>query len=280
MKNFSFKSIFTILFMSVSLYSGYGQIDVMTYNIKYAHENDGKNSWSHRKDHLRNQLRFYEPEIFGVQEALSEQLEYLKIGLEDYDFTGVGRDGGTNGEFSAIFFNTHKFEILKQGTFWLSETPEKVSKGWDAAFPRICSYAEFKDLETGKKFWVFNTHFDHVGVKAREKSARLISEKIKKLNKEKLPFILMGDFNLEPGSSEIQFLSGKFDDTRSIASLVYGPEGTFNGYNFMKPVTRRIDYIFTSKGDFDILKYGVLSDSKDLKYPSDHLPVLVSLKLK
>lgn len=275
-----FKLIFTILFMSTGLYSGYGQIQVMTYNIKYANENDGENSWSQRKDHLRDLLRFYEPEIFGVQEALAKQLEYLKKGFENYDFTGLGRDGKTRGEFSAIFFNTQKFEILKQGTFWLSETPGKVSKGWDAAFPRICSYAEFKDLETGKKFWVFNTHFDHIGVKAREKSARLISDKIKELNKEELPFILMGDFNLEPESSEIQFLSEKFDDSKSVANLVYGPSGTFNGYHFMQQVTRRIDYIFTSKGDFDILKYAVLSDSKDLKYPSDHLPVLVSLIIK
>lgn len=272
--------IFTLLFMSVGLYSGYGQIKVMTYNIKYANENDGENSWSQRKDHLRNQLRFYEPDIFGVQEALSKQLTYLKKGLENYDFTGEGRDGKTKGEYSAIFFNTQKFEILKQGTFWLSETPEKVSKGWDAAFPRICTYAQFKDMGSGKKFWVFNTHFDHVGVKAREKSARLISDKIKELNKEELPFILMGDFNLEPDSSEIQFLSEKFNDSKSTANLVYGPSGTFNGYHFMEPVTRRIDYIFTSKGDFDILKYAVLSDSKDLKYPSDHLPVMLSLKLK
>ncbi|MFD0976268.1 endonuclease/exonuclease/phosphatase family protein [Salinimicrobium gaetbulicola] len=273
------KLFFSLLFLGGTL-SGYGQMKVMTYNIKYANENDGENSWSFRKEHLRNQVAFYEPDILGVQEAQLVQLKFLLQGLPDYDFSGVGRDGQNKGEYTAIFYNKKKYQLIEEGTFWLSETPEIVSKGWDAAYPRICTYILLKDLVTGDKFFVFNTHFDHVGDRAREESTRLIISKIDELNKENLPFILMGDFNLEPETSEIKLLSGKMDDSKRIAKLVFGPEGTFNTYNFTEPVTRRIDYIFTSQGDFEILKYGVLSDSYDLKYPSDHLPVLVQLKLK
>ena len=273
------KSLFVLLLLTV-FFPGYGQMEVMTYNIKYANENDGENSWSFRKEYLRNQLGYYEPDILGVQEALLEQLDYLKSGLKDHDYIGEGRDAGTKGEYSAIFYNTLKFEVLRKGTFWLSATPGKISKGWDAAFPRICTYAKFKTIDTGKEFWVFNTHFDHIGEKARKKSSRLITSKIQELNTEGLPVILTGDFNLEPETKEIAFLSKKFHDSKTSSNLTFGPEGTFNGYHFMKPVTQRIDYIFTSKGDFDILKYAVLSDSKNMKYPSDHFPVMVHLKLK
>ena len=108
----------------------------------------------------------------------------------------------------------------------------------------------------------------------------MIISKIKEINKQEIPAILMGDFNLEPETEEIQFISSQLEDSKTVAELVFGPEGTFNGYDFHEPVSRRIDYIFLSRDDFEVLKYAVLSDSKDLKFPSDHLPVLVKLKLK
>lgn len=256
------------------------EMEIMTYNIKYLNETDGENSWSKRKDHLTSQISFYEPGIFGVQEAVKEQLKHLKSNLKEYQFLGEGRDGGRKGEFSAIFFDAQKFENLEEGTFWLSETPSKPSLGWDAAYPRVCTYAKFKLKKTGEEFWVFNTHFDHEGVEARKKSSRMILDKMKEINKQNLPAILMGDLNLEPETEEVGFLSDKLEDSKAVAELVFGPEGTFNGYNFNKPVNRRIDYIFLSKGDFRVLKYAVLSDSRALKYPSDHLPVLVRVKLK
>ena len=187
-------------------------------------------------------------------------------------------DGDQKGEFSAIFFKAEKFELLEQGTFWLSSTPEKPGKGWDADYPRVCTYGKFREMESGKEFWVFNTHFDHVGVKARAESAKLIHTRIKELNKEEQPVILMGDLNLEPETEEIRFLSAEYKDSKAVANHVFGPEGTFNGYDFRSPVTRRIDYIFTTNG-FKVNKYAVLSDSKDLRYPSDHLPVFVTLEL-
>ncbi len=257
------------------------QISVMSYNIKYANENDGENSWSHRKDHLTNQIKFYEPDIFGVQEAVLEQLEHFEQNIQAYKYVGVGRDDGKEkGEFSAIFYKKDAFELLEEDTFWLSETPREPSKGWDAAYPRVCTLALFQKKDSGEKFYVFNTHFDHVGEKARAQSVKLIMKEINRINDENLPVVLMGDLNLEPETEPIQFLSGQLNDSKAVAEkVVFGPEGTFNGYNFNEPVTRRIDYIFTTD-DFQVLKYAVLSDSKDLKYPSDHLPVMVKLHLK
>ncbi|MFN4762814.1 endonuclease/exonuclease/phosphatase family protein [Gillisia sp. Q332] len=276
-----FKLIASALFTVIFSFSLNAQIELMSYNIKYANENDGENSWSLRKDHLGSQIKFYQPDIFGVQEAVLEQLEFFEDILPAYSYVGVGRDDGkTKGEFSAVFYDSNRFEVLKENTFWLSETPERVSVGWDAAMERVCTYALFEDRESGEKFWVFNSHFDHIGEKAREESARLIWKMIQQLNSEDLPVVLMGDFNLEPNAPGIKFLSEKLNDSKTIAELDFGPEGTFNGYNFKEPVTRRIDYILTSKGDIEVKKYAVLSDSKDLKYPSDHLPVFVLLQIE
>ncbi|CAM4145201.1 endonuclease/exonuclease/phosphatase family protein [Gillisia limnaea] len=276
-----FKLIASAVLTLIFSFSLNAQIEVMSYNIKYANENDGENSWSLRKDHLANQIKFYQPDIFGVQEAVLEQLEYFEGTMPEYNYVGVGRDDGkTKGEFSAIFYDSNRFEVLKENTFWLSKTPDEISVGWDAALPRVCTYAKFRDKNSGENFWVFNTHFDHMGEEAREESARLIWKKMQELNSEGLPVILMGDLNLEPNAPGIKFLSEKLNDSKTIAELDFGPEGTFNGYNFLEPVKRRIDYIFTSKVNIEVLKYAVLSDSWDLKYPSDHLPVLVQLKFK
>ncbi|PKD20412.1 endonuclease/exonuclease/phosphatase [Salegentibacter salinarum] len=256
------------------------EVELMSYNIKYANENDGENSWSKRKDHITKQIKFYEPGIFGVQEALVNQLKHFGSEMKNYKYVGVGRDDGKEaGEFSAIFYDSEEFEVLENDTFWLSETPNEISVGWDAAMERVCTYSKFKEKKSGKIFWVFNTHFDHVGEKARENSAKLIWEKISAVNKENLPVILMGDLNLEPDTSGIQFLMQQLNDSKAVSKLDFGPDGTYNGYNFEEPVTRRIDYIFTSD-NIEVKKYAVLSDSKDLKYPSDHLPVWVEVDFK
>ena len=246
----------------------------MTYNIKYANENDGENSWSKRKDWITEQIRFYKPDVLGVQEAVNAQIEYFTGKIKDYSYVGVGREGGKEGEFSAILYNKEKLEVLENDTFWLSSTPDKVSKGWDADFNRICTFALFQEKESGIKFYVFNTHFDHVGDTARLESSKLIINKIRELNKQDLPVFLMGDFNLEPDSEGIQLLSGYLKKSREKAMYSFGPEGTFNGYNFQEPVTRRIDYIFTNE-KVKVKNYAVLSDSKDMRYPSDHFPVMI-----
>lgn len=254
------------------------EIEVMTYNIKYANENDGENSWSKRQDWITNQIQFYEPDVLGVQEAVKSQLDHFTDNIKSYEVLGVGREGEDKGEFSAILYKQEKFEVLETDTFWLSETPGEISKGWDAAFNRICTYALFKEKTSGKKFWIFNTHFDHVGEKARLESSQLIVQKIKAMNQEDLPVFLMGDFNLEPETEGIGIILDHLVDSKNEAEFDFGPAGTFNGYNFSEPVTRRIDYIFINE-KVEVEKYAVISDSKDLKYPSDHLPVLIKAEL-
>ncbi|WP_026933748.1 endonuclease/exonuclease/phosphatase family protein [Christiangramia echinicola] len=275
MKNRFF--IFFLLFMQATLYSQ--QLELMTYNIKYANENDGENSWSNRQDWITYQIKFYEPDILGVQEAVIMQIDHFSTNMPQYKYVGIGREGENKGEFSAILYNKDKFEVLHNKTFWLSETPAEISKGWDAAFNRVCTYALFQNMETQEKFYVFNTHFDHVGKEARMNSTRLIIRKIKELNKEDLPVFLMGDFNLGPDSEGIQLLSGYLDKSREKAEISFGPEGTFNGYNFNEPVNRRIDYIFTNN-KVKVKKYAVLTDSKELRYPSDHFPVMIIAEFK
>lgn len=254
-------------------------IRVMSYNIKFATEEDGENSWSRRKGHLKDLIASYTPDVLGVQEARLEQLQFLKNELKTYNYFGTGRDGGEKGLFNAIFYKAALFETAEETTFWLSQTPETPSAGWDAAYPRVCTYALFTNKDTGEKCCIFNTHFDHQGKEAVRKSAALILSRIKAFNKENYPLILMGDFNLEPEDEPIQFLAKNLDDSRKIAAEVAaGPEETFNAYEFHEPPIGRFDYIFVNE-KVEVLKYAVLTYSREEKYPSDHFPVLVRIKL-
>lgn len=253
----------------------------MTYNIRLDVASDGENAWKNRKDFLSSQVLFFAPDVLGVQEARPNQMEDLKKSLIGYGVVGTGRDGANEGEHSAIFYNTQKFKVDKVNTFWLSNTPDKVSKGWDAAYPRICTYGLFTDLKTSKKMWVFNTHLDHVGEQAQLNGIKLIQQKIQEVNSKNYPVILMGDFNVEPNSVLITNLSQNMVHTETGAKIAFGPKGTFNGFKFNEPVTRKIDYIFMSKGNhLEVNKYAVLSESIDLKYPSDHFPVFVEFTIK
>jgi endonuclease/exonuclease/phosphatase family metal-dependent hydrolase len=274
-KNFIITAILTGVFMSANAQ----QISVMTYNIRFDNPKDFENRWDMRKNFLVNQLKFYEPGILGTQEGLYHQVEFLAKALKDYQYFGVGRDNGEKqGEFSAVYYDTTKFKVLEHSTFWLSETPGEVSTGWDAALERICSYGYFEDKKTGRQFWVFNTHFDHVGDTARAESVDLILRKMDALNKENDPVILMGDFNLEPTSPPIHRLTSRLKDAAETYTKVsFGPGGTYNAFDYTKQAKRRIDYIFVS-GDIEVRKYGVLRDSKNYKFPSDHFPVYGTLR--
>nr|WP_288934374.1 endonuclease/exonuclease/phosphatase family protein [uncultured Allomuricauda sp.] len=274
------RSLIPFLFLVGTILSVHAQtIDVISYNIRYDNPNDAPNHWDNRKEFLISQLNFYNPDVFGVQEGLIHQVKEIDQGLEDYAYFGVGRDyGDERGEHTAVLYNKQRLKLLNQSTFWLSLTPDKPSKGWDAALPRTCTYGVFESKNDGTKFMVFNTHFDHVGVKAREESSKLILEKIKELNTENYPVVLTGDFNLESNSPGVQVILGDMKDTHIAAGKnAFGPKGTFNGFEFTKPVERRIDYIFVSD-KFQVLKSAILSDSKDCRYPSDHLPVFARLK--
>lgn len=270
----------TILLLLLAISAHAQEIKVMSYNIRLDHAGDGENRWDKRKDFLAGQLLFYSPDFVGVQEALPQQMDYLDNALPDFSYIGVGRDNGAReGEFSAIFYNSDKFKVLEHSTFWLSETPDKVSFGWDAGCRRICTYGLFEDKATKQKLWIFNTHFDHVGNVARAESAKLIVRKIQEINKGNYPVILTGDFNLEESDESIIYLSDVMNDANKAAKFAFGPQGTFNAFEFYKPVKRRIDYIFVSKSNVEVAKYAVLSDSEDCRYPSDHLPIYAEIIL-
>ena len=254
-------------------------LKVMTYNIRLDVASDGENAWPFRKDFFASQINFYEPDVLGVQEAMPHQVVDLEKLLSQYSQVGIGREGAGKGESSNIFYKKDKFKVIKTNTFWLSETPEEISKGWDAACHRVCTYGIFQELTTNRLFWVFNTHLDHIGVQARTKGLELILSKINQLNTKKHPVILMGDFNSEPQEARIIALKKVMDDTRQVSiEKPFGPSGTFNNFEFDKPVKELIDYVFISKkSNLKVKKYAILSDSKNLKYPSDHLPVYVEI---
>ena len=255
-------------------------ISVMTYNIRLDVASDGENAWPNRKKGLVNQIQFYEPSIFGIQEGLPHQTIYLDEELAEYEHFGIGRYGEGKGEQSAIFYKKNDFEVLESSTFWLSLTPDKPSKNWDAALPRICTYGLFKEKESGKKFWVFNTHFDHIGVESRLKAIDMIEAKIEEMNSDNLPVVFMGDLNVEPNSKVISKLNGFMNDSFDVADTSFGPNATFNGFKFIEPVTKRIDYVFVSKSKkISVQKHAILTDSNDLKYYSDHFAVLAVLSI-
>jgi len=271
-----------VLVLMLLLVSGsfYGQnLKIMTYNIRLDVASDGENAWPNRKDYFTSQIQFYSPDIFGVQEATPNQVIDIASAFPDYNRYGVGREEGGTGEACTIYYKKDRFQVLQSNTFWLSETPNVVSRGWDAACNRVCTYALFKDLKTKKTFWVFNLHLDHMGEVARVKGVQLVLSKIKELNTKNYPAFLMGDFNSEPNTKQIAEIKKVMDDTRDVSKeKPFGPSGTFNDFKHNEPVTLLLDYIFISKNSgLTIQKHAVLSDSKDLKYPSDHLPVLIEI---
>ena len=274
------KTAFLLLLMLPTLLIAQ-QMNVMSFNIRYNNPRDGENAWPNRIDMVNGLIKFHEAEIFGLQEALHGQILDIEEGLTGFEWFGVGRDDGDKaGEFSPIFFNKMKFILVESGNFWLAEDCTKPGLGWDAACTRICTWGKFQSKVSGKRFFVFNTHFDHKGYEARKNSATLIKDKIEELSeKSGLPVILMGDFNLTPDTEPIALIKQELKDSRDISEQApYGPVGTFNSFDWDAPMVGRIDYIFVR--DFDVIKYAAISDNKESRWPSDHLPVFVKLQLK
>jgi endonuclease/exonuclease/phosphatase family metal-dependent hydrolase len=251
-------------------------INIMSYNIRLNVASDGINAWPYRKENVKALVKFYDTDILCVQEALPDQFDDL-LANTDFDVVGVGRDDGKRkGEFSAIYFNKNRFIKKDGGTFWLSPTPNVPSKGWDAALNRICSWVKLYDKSNKKEFIVFNTHYDHIGVQARIESAKLIKQKIQQIAPN-LPVVFTGDLNVTPETEAIATIKSFLIDTKEITiEPPYGPDGTFNGFKWDSSLKSQIDYIFVNKA-FKVQKFAVLSDSKDQRYYSDHLPVLVKL---
>jgi endonuclease/exonuclease/phosphatase family metal-dependent hydrolase len=251
--------------------------NVMSYNIRMNTANDGVNAWPLRKDKVIGLLKFHQADLFGVQEALPEQVEDLAASFLQYDHVGIGRDDGlSKGEHMCIFYRKSRFEKLADGNFWLSQTPEKPGLGWDAACNRTCTWIKLKDKITGKLFFHFNTHLDHMGKTARMEGAKLILDKIAALNRQNLPVVLTGDFNSVKSGDPIQTVLKVLADSREKCETIpYGPEGTSGGFD-VKLMPNIIDYIFIND-QVKVLRHGFLTDSWGLFYPSDHLPVLAEI---
>ena len=298
---------FLMICMMMLFYTAMAQkITVATYNMRNdANKEDAANGngWKQRYPVIASMIRFYGFDIFGTQECLHHQLEDIKASLPGYAYTGVGRDDGKQaGEYSAIFYNSTRFSLLEKGDFWMSTVTDRPNKGWDAALPRLCSWGKFKEISTGFTFYFFNLHMDHVGVKAREESAKLVLEKVKQMTGG-LPVIVTGDFNVDQNSPSYAVVnnSGVLKDAYETAGIKYALNGTFNAFNPNAKTDSRIDHIFLSS-DFKAERYGILTDtyrSRDAdvakagsanfpkevsldKYtarePSDHFPVMVVLQ--
>ena len=261
-------------------------LKVMTYNIRYDNPGDGINTWSNRKEFVCSLIAFHGADIVCIQEGLIQQVRYLRDALKGFEYCGQGRDDGKEaGEYSAVFYRKEMVDLRADSTFWLSPTPSRPSKGWDAALPRVVTWAFFKAKTSGRSFYVFNTHFDHMGEIARRESARLLVTQIQRIA-GKGPVIVTGDFNSTEQDSAYRILlqpaSGVplLRDSFNISRLPHhGVESTFFGFDARtEDPGERIDFVFVSDG-VTVLRHGTLTDFRDGRFPSDHLPVLVELNL-
>lgn len=253
---------------------GHEGIHAISFNIRYANAEDGTNSWKYRYPAVAMMLDDQRPDVAGLQECLYEQFEYLQTSLDKlYKFVGVGRDDGKKaGEMMAIMYNPKTVSLVKWGTFWLSETPDVPSKGWDAACYRTATWALMKDKESGRQFYFVNTHLDHQGVEAQKNGAQLVIDRIAEMNKSDLPVILTGDFNLEPDSAALAPVRSVMKDSRATA-VVSDDVKSYNGWG---KASGTIDYVWY-KG-FSCTEFKtVTKDYYERNFISDHYPVKASL---
>lgn len=257
------------------------QITIGTFNIRYDNPADSGNLWVNRAPVVSNLIRFHSFDVLGIQEGLKNQLDDISNALPEYGRYGKGRDDGKDGgEHSAIFYRKDRFKLLKSGDFWLSETPDQPGKGWDATCcNRICSWVFLEDVQTKKKFYTFNVHYDHQGVVARKESSKLILKKIAEIAGT-APVLLTGDLNGGRDSEWYQSIvtSGVLSDTHSKVKFPYANNSSSNGFRTPRGQTV-IDHIFMSK-QFTATKWGILTDTYFGKFPSDHFPVLAQVELK
>lgn len=254
---------------------------VASYNIRYNNPDDGEHAWPYRKDRVVSTIRFNGAHLIGMQEVLKNQMDDLAQGMDEYQWIGVGRDDGKEaGEYAPIFYRTDRLEVLESGTFWLSKNPDiPGSKDWDAALTRIATWAHFKDLATDSTFYHVNTHFDHRGELAREKSAELIAHRATRMAGTS-PIIVTGDFNFVETTPGYRALTAAFQDAYyATEEPHHGPAGTFSGFEVgATSLERRIDYIFVQE-NVRVLQHAILSDNWKGAYSSDHLAVLATVQL-
>lgn len=302
------KTILLLFLCLLTATAGAQELFVGSYNIRYHNQPDSLNGniWSKRLQVMSDQILFEQPDIFGAQEVLVDQLRDFERTLPQYGHIGVGRDDGKEqGEYAAIFYHRDRVKLLDEGNFWLSEHPEKPGLGWDAACVRICTWGKFKLLHSRLRFYYFNLHMDHVGRVARREGAKLVIQKIKEIAGEKAPVILTGDFNVDQNDEiySIFSQSGLLDDTYAVAEHRFAENGTFVDYKTDRFTKSRIDHIFVTK-NFKVHRYGVLTNGYwtpkegtvshgsgnaprelrmrkyDRRMPSDHYPVFAKIEYK
>jgi len=274
----------------MSITSQENSFRVMSFNIRLPHQGDGIHYWDHRRPLVTSTIRYHEADIIGVQEAFRRQLDEMVTDMPEYDWFGVCRTDGSihpdpDSEFSAILFRKDRFERVDGNTFWLSEKPDVAgSKGWDAALPRIVTWVKLRDILSGKSFFYFNTHFDHMGETAREESAKLLLRKIYEITGNE-HVILSGDFNSIESSAPYLLLTDKqsayymTDAMYASKTPHHGPVGSFSSSFSLPGVGNyRIDFIFIGT-QITVLKHAIISDSWDGRLPSDHLPILAEVRI-
>ena len=261
--------------------NGYEKISyykIISFNVRYssAPEIDGDNRWELRRDASVKMVAKHKPLVMGLQEACPEQIDFLDLNLTGYKHIGVGRDDGKRaGEMMAIYYDTTRLTLLDSGTFWLSETPEKVSIGWDAACNRTCTWGHFKVNDTGFEFLYFNTHLDHLGSQARKNSIKLIVAKMTELNPDNVPVFLSGDFNSTTDDPIFDPLKASLKDARMM-SAISDKNITYNGFGKVtdNPDARKewvIDHIFFS--GVNPMAFMVLNGNYGVPFISDHYPI-------
>ena len=281
-----FKILTPILLLVFFSEISFAQIDkpvrVMSYNVRYKNTIDSINGWEFRKDNVAALIKYHKADVVGLQESNNEQTQDLEERLQGYGWYGVPRMSGPNGELTPIFYRKDRFALLDSGTFWYSETPDvPESKSWDAMYPRIASWVKLRDLVSGREFFFFNTHFDHRGEAARQKSGEIIRQKIMDISGSQ-PAILTGDFNTMEGSEAYENIvqeSTLRDAFHITESPHYGPVNTSSGFAVSpKPIRAKIDYIFVNE-KVRVLGHATITDQQEGRYYSDHLPVLAEVKM-
>ncbi len=254
---------------------------LLTFNLRYDNPGDSLNGWPYRKGRVAALIRYHDADVCGFQEALKGQIDDLSDLLPDFGWCGVGRDDGRSaGEFSPIFYRKSRFNVLQSGTFWLSDSPGTAgSRGWDAALPRIVTWALLHDRPAGRDCLFLNTHFDHQGVVARQMSARLLLDTVR-TKIAAWPVFVTGDFNSTDTSVVYRIMTGSvLKDALKISRIPhYGPMSSWNGFREIEP-GQRIDFIYVSDR-VEVLSHAILTDRWDGRFPSDHLPVIARVMLK
>jgi endonuclease/exonuclease/phosphatase family metal-dependent hydrolase len=256
-------------------------IRVMSFNIRTSTANDGTNGWQFRRDAMAAMIAAKDVDLFGLQEANRPQIDDLMSRVDGYKWIGIGRNEDGGGEYAPIFYRPSRLEVLDQGTFWLSESPEKFSRGWDAALPRIATWAKLRDVRTSRAMLLVNTHFDHRGEQARAQSAKLIMRRLPELSRG-LPAVFIGDFNALPESDAYKTVTSgpaAMLDTRLHSQNGHtGPVETFTGFHGNNTTPRTIDYIFVSR-DVGVRRTETVSDDWQGRQLSDHRAILADVEL-